>query len=70
MQLTSYNKLIAAIVSALLVRWFLKWSGIDISAIGVEEDLRMLVSVAIDVVAAGVSGFFVWLVPNIKKALD
>jgi hypothetical protein len=66
----AYNKLIAAIVSALLVRWFLQWSGIDITAIGVEEDLRLLVSVAIDFAAAGVSGFFVWLVPNIKKALD
>lgn len=68
--MTAHNKLFAAIISALLVRWFLRWTGIDISAIGAEEDLRMLVSVLIDITAAGISGFFVWLVPNVKKALD
>lgn len=66
----SYNKLFAAVISALLVRWFLHWTGVDISAIGVEEDLRLIVSLGIDFAAAAVSGFFVWLVPNVKRAIE
>lgn len=64
--MSAYNKLFAAIGSTLITRWTMQYFGLDLAAIGVSEDLRQTVSLAIDATAAGVTGFFVWLVPNIR----
>ena len=65
--MTAYNKLLAAILSTLLMRWALQWFGFDATALGVDEDIRMLVSLGLDLAVAAVNGFFVWLIPNVKK---
>lgn len=67
--MSNYNKFFVSIASVLLMRWLLRWAGLDISALGVEDDFRMFVQVGIDAVTAGVTGFFVWLVPNVKHVL-
>lgn len=64
--MTAYNKLFAAIVSTLLMRWILQYFGLDVSALGVGDDFRAAVSLTIDALTAGVTGFFVWLIPNIE----
>lgn len=66
--MAAYNKLFAAIVSVLVTRWVLRYFGVDINEFGVGEDLRLAVTVGIDAAAAAVSGFFVWLIPNVKRA--
>jgi hypothetical protein len=68
--MTAYNKRFAAIISTLLMRWALQWFGFDATALGVDEDIRMLVSLGLDAAVAGVNGFFVWLIPNISKQFD
>ena len=68
--MTAYSKLIAAVLSVLVMRWFLRWSGIDLAQIGVEGEVGAIVSLLVDSVAAGVTGFFVWLVPNVKMKLS
>ena len=67
--LMAYNKFFAAIGSVIVTRWALQSFQIDVNALGISDDLRGIVSLAIDGFAAGVSGFFVWLIPNIKKVL-
>ena len=62
--MTVYNKLVAAIGSTLVSRWLLQYLGIDAASIGVQPELQMAVSLAIDAAVAGVKGFFVWLLPN------
>lgn len=62
-----YNKLFAAIGSTLIMRWLMQALGVDVNALGVGADLQQAVSLALDMAYAGVSGFFVWLIPN-KKA--
>ena len=64
--MTAYSKLIAAVLSVLLMRWLLRATGIDVAALGVESEFRLLLELGIDLAAAGVSGFFVWLVPNVR----
>lgn len=64
--MAAYNKLFAAIISTLLCRWMLQYLGIDAEALGVTADMQALVSLGIDAVVAGVNGFWVWLIPNIK----
>lgn len=59
----NYSKPIAAIVSILLTRWLIKWAGLD----GVESEVSTIVALLVDAMAAAVTGFFVWLVPNVKK---
>jgi hypothetical protein len=67
--MTSYSKLLAAVVTVLLMRWVLRWTGLDVAELGVQEDFQAVVYLAVDAVAAGVSGFFVWLVPNVRMKL-
>lgn len=68
--MTAYNKLIAALVSVFLMRLLLQWTGLDAAALGVGDQFRDLVSLGVDAVAAAVTGFFVWLVPNIKRGVN
>lgn len=65
--MSAYNKLFAAILSTLLTRWILKWTGLDVAKLGVASDLQMLVTLGIDAATAGVVGFFVWLLPNKQR---
>ena len=65
--MTTYSKLIAAVLSVLVTRWFLRWSGIDLASLGVDAEVGAIVALAVDTVAAVVTGFFVWLVPNVKQ---
>lgn len=65
--MTAYNKALAAVISVVIVRLILQWSGFDLVALGVADQFRDLVSYGIDAVAAAITGFFVWLVPNVKK---
>jgi hypothetical protein len=67
--MTSYSKLLAAVVTVLLMRWVLRWTGLDVAELGVQEDFQAVVYLAVDAVAAAVSGFFVWLVPNVRMKL-
>lgn len=67
--MTAYNKLFAAIASTLLMRWLLQWTGFDAVGLGVDMEIRELVSLGMDLAVAGVNGFFVWLIPNIQKRL-
>jgi hypothetical protein len=62
-----YNKLIAAFVSVIATRIILKWTGVDVSTLGVDLEWQMLWALVVDLVAASVTGFCVWLVPNVKK---
>lgn len=66
----TYNKLIAAIVSTLLMRWVLKWADVDIDGLGVSDDFRTVVSLGIDAAAAAVNGLFVWWLPNHLRFRD
>ncbi len=68
--MSAYNKLFAAIISTILIRLFLQWTGLDVVALGVGDQVRDLVSGLIDIAAAAVTGFFVWLVPNVRKEID
>lgn len=67
--MTSYSKLIAAVATVLLMRWVLRWTGLDVAELGVQEDFQAVVYLAVDASAAAVSGFFVWLVPNVRMKL-
>lgn len=67
--MSAYNKLIAAVLSVLATRWFMRVSGVDLDAAGVGEDLRLAIMLSLDACAAAVSGFFVWLIPNVKKTV-
>lgn len=62
----AYNKLLAAILSTLVMRWTLRWLGIDMTELGVGDDFRSLVELALDASIAALNGFFVWLVPNVE----
>lgn len=63
-----YAKALTAIVSTLVTRWLAQYFGIDPMALGIEEDLRVLVGLGIDFAIASVNGFWVWLLPNKPKA--
>ena len=65
----AYNKLIVAVVSVLLTRALLRWTGIDIASLGVETEFHAVVTALVDVAVAGVTGFMVWWVPNVQKRL-
>lgn len=62
--MSKYNKLFAAVGATLASRWLLQYLGIDAVAIGVEADLKDIVSFGIDAAVAGFNGFWVWLLPN------
>jgi hypothetical protein len=62
--MSNYNKLFAAILSTLVSRWLLDYLNVDAAALGVQADLQMAVSLAIDAAVAGFNGFWVWLLPN------
>ena len=62
--MTAYNKLFAAILSTLAIRWFLTLTGINVTELGVDTEFRALVTLGFDAAVAGLNGFFVWLIPN------
>lgn len=61
-----YNKLIAAVVSVIAMRLLLRWTGIDVNALGVGTEFQALIALAVDAVVASVTGFLVWYIPNVK----
>lgn len=62
--MSAYNKLFAAVLSTLLMRWAMQYLGFDAVGLGVDEEVRALVALSLDALVAGINGFFVWLVPN------
>lgn len=66
----TYNKLIAAVLSTLAMRWILKWAGVDIDGLGVGEEFRTAVSLGVDASVAAVNGFVVWWLPNHTRFRD
>lgn len=66
--MSAYNKLFAAILSTILMRLAMRYFDFDAVAFGVDEEIRALVSLAMDALVAGLNGFFVWLVPNKQES--
>lgn len=65
----AYNKLIAAIASVIGMRLLLRWTGIDINALGVSAEFNTAIALSVDAMVAGVTGFFVWWVPNVHRRI-
>ena len=63
------NKAWACFISVLLVRLIMRWTGIDLAALGVDAQFQWLVQISIDGVVAFISSQFVYWVPNIKRLL-
>lgn len=64
-----YNKLIAAFVSVIAMRLLLRWTGIDVNALGVGTEFQAAVALGVDAAVAAVTGFLVWWVPNVRARL-
>lgn len=68
--MSAYNKLFAAIGATLIARWLLATLGIDVQSLGVAVGLQDFVGFLIDAACAAFVGFWVWLLPNKKKAVS
>lgn len=62
--MSAYRKLVAAILSTLIMRWIARYFGFDPAAMGLDGDVLALVDLGIDAAFAAVNGFWVWLLPN------
>ena len=65
--LGNYSKLIAAIIGAIVARMVLKYTGLDLAALGIQEDVNglvyLLVESGVTGIAALITSLFVYFFP-------
>lgn len=67
--MSAYNKAFAGILSVLVARAIMHWFGIDLQVAGLSQDVQTLALMAVVAAEAAWTGFWVWLIPNVKRIL-
>lgn len=66
----NYSKFIAAIIGAIVARLVLKYTGLDLAALGIEAEVNglivLLVETGVTAVAAAITSAFVYFFPANK----
>jgi hypothetical protein len=68
--MSNYSKLIAAILGAVAARLILKWTGLDVAALGVGAEFNDLVAIGVEtlvtLIGGAIAGVVVYFAPANK----